>query len=202
MRVAEVEVRRPSIGVLAGHVVLAGLLFPVLLLAWVFLAAIAGDESFTEDVIHGGIVGTAVVAGAGILFVAIRWGIRAGSRWVAAVVATSAGLALVGAAAAALLDFVGHSPLNLSPPRIVGTARVGETLTVLPGRWDPRRSEPLEFEYSWFRCRGGNCVDLFASGRRYRVRAADVGARLSSSVLAIGDLNASVDSQETEVVRP
>jgi hypothetical protein len=196
------ETRRPSIGVLAGHVVLAGLLFPVLLLAWVFLAAIAGDESFTEDVVHGGIVGTAFVAGIGILFVAIHWGRRARSRWLAAALGASAGLALVGSGAAALLDLVGHSPVNLSPPRIVGTPKVGETLTAFPGRWDPRRSEALEFEYSWFRCRGAKCVDLFVSGRRYRVRAADVGARLSSSVLAVGDLNATVDSPETEVVRP
>jgi hypothetical protein len=197
-----VEAQRPSIAVLAGHVVLAGLLFPLLLLAWVFLAAIAGDESFTEDVIHGGVVATAVVAGVGILVVAIGWGRRAGSRWTAAALAAAAGLALVGGGAAAVVDFVGHSPVNLSPPRIVGTPRVGKTLTVLPGRWDPRRSEPLEFEYSWFRCRGGKCVDLFVSGRNYRVRAGDVGARLLSSVLAVGDLNATVDSPATEVVRP
>jgi hypothetical protein len=197
-----VETSRPSVAVLAGHVTLVGLLFPVLLLAWVALIAIAGDESFTEGAIHGGIVATAVVAGVGILFVAIQWGRRAGSRWTAAALAAAAGLALVGGGAAALVERLGHSPVNLSPPRIVGTPRVGQTLTVLPGRWNPRRSKPLEFENSWFRCRGGKCVDLFASGRNYRVRAGDVGARLLSSVLAVGDLNATVDSPETEVVRP
>jgi hypothetical protein len=181
-----VETSRPSVAVLAGHVTLVGLLFPVLLLAWVALVAIAGDESFTE----------------GAIFVAIQWGRRAGSRWTAAALAAAAGLALVGGGAAALVERLGHSPVNLSPPRIVGTPRVGQTLTVLPGRWNPRRSKPLEFENSWFRCRGGKCVDLFASGRNYRVRAGDVGARLLSSVLAVGDLNATVDSPETEVVRP
>jgi WD40-like Beta Propeller Repeat len=203
------DVRGTSVAAVAGRVVLAGLLFPLLLVAWLVIAAIAGDESFTEGAVRGGIVATAVIAGVAILIVAARWVNRArklapGERsrrlrvgGLTAVVV----LGLIGAGAGALLRVVGHGPVSLARPTIRGTARVGETLTASPGQWNPRGNSQLEFEYFWYRCRGEDCVELAADGKSYRLEQADMGARISVSVLAFGDLNATADSAQTSAIR-
>src|SRR6187431_2245783 len=72
--------------------------------------------------------------------------------------------AAVGAPAAA--------PVNVDPPTITGTARVGEALTAQNGTWD---NSPTEFRYRWLRCNqlGNSCVLLAADGKTYRVGQAD-----------------------------
>jgi hypothetical protein len=189
---------------------LAGLLFPVLFFAWIVLVGISGDESFTDGVIRGGVVTTAVIAGVAILIVVYRWSLgvpdlpRAdrSRRSIAGVLSALGALGVVGAGAGVVLSVVGHGPVNLAPPTITGTPRVGETLIASPGRWNPRRKDKLEFEYFWLRCRGQDCVELSIDRKRYRLAPEDVGDRISVSVLALGDLNTMADSKPTRVIRP
>ena len=70
-------------------------------------------------------------------------------------------------------------------PTISGTAQVGNRLTALPGRW--RNASSARFRYTWQRCdaRGRGCAAIAgATGRRYTVAAADLGARLRVQVRA------------------
>ena len=48
------------------------------------------------------------------------------------------------------------APVNIDPPTITGTARVGEVLTAQNGTWE---NSPTTFQYRWLRCNGGgnNC---------------------------------------------
>ncbi len=195
---------------IAGRLVLTGLLFPLLFFGWVVLAGISGDESFTDGVIRGGVVGTALLAGAAVVIVAARWSSRVRvlpqaerSRRLMPGGLTALGvLGLIGVGAGVLLHVVGHGPLNLSPPTITGTPRFGETLTASPGRWNPRRKGKLDFEYFWFRCRGEDCDEFDSDSPRYRLDRDDIGTRISVSVLAIGNLNAMADSAPTTVIQP
>ena len=76
------------------------------------------------------------------------------------------------------------APVNIDPPTITGTARVGEELTAQNGTWE---NSPTTFQYRWLRCNGGgnNCQLLAADGRTYRVAQADVGSTLRVRVTAI-----------------
>jgi hypothetical protein len=92
------------------------------------------------------------------------------------------------------------APVNVEPPAITGTPRVGEALTAQNGTWE---NSPTEFRYRWLRCNpGGNgCVLLAADGRTYRVGQADVGRTIRIRVTAVnvdGETNAR--SEPTEVV--
>jgi hypothetical protein len=92
------------------------------------------------------------------------------------------------------------APVNVEPPTITGTARVGELLTAQNGTWD---NSPTEFRYRWLRCnRGGNsCVLLAADGKTYRVAQADVGSTLRVRVTAVNvDGSTNARSEQTEVV--
>jgi hypothetical protein len=201
-----------SLVAIAGRAVLAALLFPLLLFLWVALAGVAGAESFTEGVLRGGGEATAVIAGIGILIAALRWGARVRTlspdeirrRLIAGGLITGAVLGLVGAGAVALLAVIPHSPVNLSPPTIVGAPRVGGMLTASPGRWNPRTDAKLDFDYFWYRCRGEDCIELDANRKQhYFLVRKDIGARISVSVLAHGDLNnCCVESQDTPAIRP
>jgi len=79
-------------------------------------------------------------------------------------------LVIVAAAAAAPQA----APVNVDPPTITGTPRVGEALTAQNGTWD---NSPTEFRYRWLRCNpgGNNCALLAADGKTYRVGQVDVG---------------------------
>ena len=44
------------------------------------------------------------------------------------------------------------APVNVDPPTITGTARVGEALTAQNGTWD---NSPTEYRYRWLRCNPG-----------------------------------------------
>ena len=42
------------------------------------------------------------------------------------------------------------APASKSPPKVTGTAKVGETLSTSPGKWVG--TAPLRYSYSWERC--------------------------------------------------
>ena len=92
------------------------------------------------------------------------------------------------------------APVNVDPPTITGTARVGEALTAQNGTWD---NSPTEYRYRWLRCNpGGNsCALLAADGRTYRVGQTDVGNTLRVRVTAVNaDGATNARSEQTEVV--
>jgi len=92
------------------------------------------------------------------------------------------------------------APVNVEPPTITGTPRVGEALTAQNGTWE---NSPTEFRYRWLRCNpGGNgCVLLASDGRTYRVGEADVGRTLRVRVTAINaDGATNARSEPTDVV--
>jgi hypothetical protein len=80
-------------------------------------------------------------------------------------------------------------PARVADPTIVGTARVGSTLTATPGQWS---NTPTSFAYQWVRCpaSGGNplgsdCPVIGgATVQAYQLVAADVGRRLRVRVTA------------------
>jgi hypothetical protein len=86
-------------------------------------------------------------------------------------------------------------PVNVDPPTITGTARVGEALTAHRGTWD---NSPTSFRYRWLRCNqlGNSCVLLSADGETYRVGPADVGRTLRVRVTA----SQNARSEQTDVV--
>jgi hypothetical protein len=92
------------------------------------------------------------------------------------------------------------APVNVEPPTITGTPRVGELLTAQNGTWD---NSPTEFRYRWLRCNGGgnSCALLAADGQTYRVAQADVGSTMRVRVTAVNvDGSTNARSEQTEVV--
>jgi hypothetical protein len=122
---------------------------------------------------------------------------RAG--WVAALIATAAVayMAIAGAGSAAPQAV----PVNVDPPTITGTARVGEVLTAQNGTWE---NSPTSFRYRWLRCSeaGTDCVALLAAdGKTYRLVQADVGNRMRVRVTAVNaDGEANARSAATDLV--
>jgi hypothetical protein len=116
--------------------------------------------------------------------------------------ANDAGTAHAASAATGLVVDPADAPVPVTPPAVAGTARVDETLTVVPGTWTG--VQPIAFTYQWQRCgiAGGGCVDVpGATGSSYLLGADDVdrtirvretGANLAGS--------ASATSEATEVV--
>jgi hypothetical protein len=98
-----------------------------------------------------------------------------------------AGLAVVVVSAVALFAGAGvaaseASPVNTSPPRIEGTAQVGNTLVGHDGKWS---NNPTSFSYRWERCTAHcNTVIPGQTGKTHTVTAADVGYRLRFVVKA------------------
>ncbi len=89
-------------------------------------------------------------------------------------------LVIVGAATAAPQA----APVNIEPPTITGTPRVGEALTAQNGTWD---NSPTSYRYRWLRCNqiGASCVLLAADGRTYRLGQDDVGRTMRVRVTAV-----------------
>jgi hypothetical protein len=105
---------------------------------------------------------------------------------------------LVGVAAA--YGSPSAAPVNVEPPTITGTARVGEVLTAHTGTWD---NAPTTFRYRWLRCNqlGNSCVLLAADGQTYRLGQADVGNTIRVRVTAVNaDGATSARSEQTDVV--
>jgi hypothetical protein len=92
------------------------------------------------------------------------------------------------------------APVNIEPPTITGTLRVGEALTAQNGTWE---GSPTTFRYRWLRCNAGgnNCTLLAADGRTYRVGQDDVGSTMRVRVTAVNaDGSTNARSEQTEVV--
>jgi hypothetical protein len=122
--------------------------------------------------------------------------------------------ALAGLIAAVLLVPVASPAQALSPPKntnqptVYGTAVEGKALFTTNGSWSG--TQPMSFQYRWLRCdtsgggaNGVNCTTIpDATRRTYIVRAADVGHRIRSRVIATNsDGTASFTSNPTAVVR-
>ena len=121
-----------------------------------------------------------------------RWTVRTG------VLLSAALWMLIGVAAAIASPAV--APVNVDPPTITGTARVGEVLTARNGTWD---NAPTSYRYRWLRCNrnGNSCVLLASDGETYRVGQADVGRTLRVRVTAVNaDGATNARSEQTEVV--
>jgi hypothetical protein len=76
-------------------------------------------------------------------------------------------------------------PVNLTPPAISGTPKVGDALTASPGTWTGKR--PIAFSFQWQRCDsvGGNCAAVAgATGGRFELTGADLGRTLRVVVTA------------------
>lgn len=92
------------------------------------------------------------------------------------------------------------APVNVDPPTITGTARVGEALTAQNGTWD---NAPTSFRYRWLRCNqnGNSCVLLASDGKTYRVGQTDVGNTMRVRVTAVNaDGATDARSEQTAVV--
>jgi hypothetical protein len=114
--------------------------------------------------------------------------------------ASAALLALVVAAAATSASQA--PPVNIDPPTVTGTARVGEVLTARNGTWE---NSPTEFRYRWLRCSasGFGCVLLSADGQTFRLHEVDVGRTLRVRVTAINaDGATNARSEPSDVVQP
>ena len=114
------------------------------------------------------------------------------------VMLTTALWLLVGVAAAYGSPSV--APVNVEPPTITGTARVGEALTAHDGTWD---NAPTTFRYRWLRCNalGNSCVVTAADGQTYRLAQVDVGHTMRVRVTAVNaDGSTPARSEQSEVV--
>ncbi len=77
------------------------------------------------------------------------------------------------------------APSNTVPPTIAGPARVGETLSALPGTWSG--STPLSYAYQWQSCdsAGRSCSAITgATSAAYVVASVDAGRTLRVRVTA------------------
>ena len=97
---------------------------------------------------------------------------------------------------------VTQKPTNTTPPTIVGTPQVGQTLTGQNGTWGG--DTPLSFTYQWARCdqNGKTCKDIAGeTTNTYTVLQADVGSTLEITVFASNSLGKdSQPSNPTAVV--
>jgi hypothetical protein len=117
-----------------------------------------------------------------------------------AALASAALVALIGAAATRAAPQL--APVNVDPPTVTGTARVGEILTAHNGTWE---NAPTDFSYRWLRCNasGFSCVLLSADGQTFRLHDIDVGHTLRVRVTAINaDGAARARSEPSDVVQP
>jgi hypothetical protein len=107
-------------------------------------------------------------------------------------------VATVGAVFAAML--AGESsaapavaPTNTAEPQVSGTTRVGQVLRTTRGDWNG--TEPMEFDFRWYRCSAqGSAPDASdcrrianAENATYVLRQADAGFRIRSQVVATND---------------
>ena len=76
-------------------------------------------------------------------------------------------------------------PLNASPPRVLGEARVGEALTVSDGTWTGRT--PIQYAYQWQACDAAGTACSNLDGERLsflELRAGHLGKRVRVLVSA------------------
>ena len=92
------------------------------------------------------------------------------------------------------------APVNVDPPTITGTPRVGEVLTAHNGTWD---NAPTSYRYRWLRCNenGNLCALLAADGETYRLAQADVGRTMRVRVTAVNaDGATNARSEQTAII--
>ena len=97
---------------------------------------------------------------------------------------TSSLLAVVIAGLVAAATAVAAPPQETAQPTLDGTFRRGSTITTSNGAWS---NAPTSFTYRWLRCdaNGSNCANIAgATGRSYRLVAADVGRTVMAIVTA------------------
>ncbi len=124
-----------------------------------------------------------------------------------AILGGAAAIAVVGTVFAGLLSTESIAaptvaPSNVTEPRITGTTRVGQVLRSTRGTWTG--TEPIDYEYRWFRCDGRGAADASdcrritnASNASYSLRQADAGFRIRSQVVA-----RNADGQDTATSNP
>ena len=94
------------------------------------------------------------------------------------------------------------APVNIDPPSITGTARVGDVVTARNGSWE---KSPSSFRYRWLRCNasGVNCVLTSSDGQTYRLSDVDAGRTLRVRVTAANaDGSSTARSEPSDVVQP
>ena len=99
------------------------------------------------------------------------------------------------------------TPRNTTEPRILGTAKIGATLTANRGLWT---GDPTAFRYQWVRCPesggrpdGSDCATIRgATEQQYDVTASDAGRRLRVRVTATNaDGSATAASNATALIK-
>jgi Ca2+-binding RTX toxin-like protein len=94
------------------------------------------------------------------------------------------------------------APVNVVPPSITGTTRVGLLVTAAPGSWTGTPTPT--FTYTWQRCNsdGTGCANIpGATSSSYTIVAADAGKKLQVSVRATNTAGTStVTALATDVV--
>jgi hypothetical protein len=123
------------------------------------------------------------------------------------ILAGAAAIAAVGAVFVALLSAESVAaptvaPNNVTEPRVSGTTRVGQVLRSTRGTWTG--TEPISYEYRWYRCEGRGAADASdcrrisnAADNTYALRQGDAGFRIRSQVIARND-----DGQDTATSNP
>jgi hypothetical protein len=94
------------------------------------------------------------------------------------------------------------APSNVKEPAVSGSTRVGQVLRTSRGTWSG--TEPISFQFRWFRCQGAGAPDASdcrrisnASDNTYVLRQADAGFRIRSQVVA-----RNADGQDTATSNP
>jgi hypothetical protein len=99
------------------------------------------------------------------------------------------------------------APTNTTEPRILGQARIGQTLTANRGLWT---GDPTSYRYRWVRCPesggrpdGSDCAAIGgATDQQYDVTASDAGRRLRVRVTATNaDGSTTAASNATAVIK-
>lgn len=124
-----------------------------------------------------------------------------------AILGGAAAIAIVGSVFAGLLSTESIAaptvaPNNTSEPRVTGTTRVGQVLRSTRGTWTG--TEPIDYEFRWFRCDGSGAPDASdcnritnAANASYTLRQADAGFRIRSQVVGRND-----EGQDTATSNP
>ena len=115
----------------------------------------------------------------------------------------SAGTATATSAVTAVVVAASAAPVNTAPPKVTGTAQIGQTLTATDGSWTG--AQPMTFTYEWQRCNsaGSGCVKspTSTSSATYAVTSGDAGFTLRVVVTATNSGgSASAPSAVTAVV--
>lgn len=85
----------------------------------------------------------------------------------------------------AIPTYPSGAPAASVPPTVVGTVKVGNVLTAVPGSWSG--GKPVSFTYQWQQCdaAGGSCTPVAgATGDTYKTSANDAGHALVVTVTA------------------